>query len=152
LDRPIVITGVATVWWLLVGLVSAANYYGRSLEADEAVTWGHALLVCLVSAALWVPLTVALYRLARRFPPRRGTWPSALAVHAAGAVTIVVLRALLIYGLDPWFHWYTSAPRFQTVIMHSVENNLFLYWLFVGVGHAVIYARDAVERARAAAE
>lgn len=146
------IGGIASLWWLLVGLVSAANYYGLGADGEPMMTWRHALLVSLVSAALWVPLTVALYALVRRFPLRRATWPSALAVHVVGAATVVVVRALLVYGLDPWLHWYPSPPRFQAVLMHSVENNLFLYWLLVGVGHAVVYAREAIDRDRAAAQ
>lgn len=152
LDRPAVITGIAASWWLLVGLVSAANHYGIGADGEAVVTWSHALSVSLVSAAFWVPLTLLIYWLVRRFPLRRATWPSALAVHVVGAASIVVVRALLIYGLDPWLHWYPSPPRFQAVLMHSVENNLFLYWLFVGVGHAVVYARDAIERDRAATQ
>jgi two-component system, LytTR family, sensor kinase len=150
LDRPAVVTGIAASWWLLVGLVSAANHYGIGADGEAVVTVSHALSVSLVSAALWVPLTLLIYGLVRRFPLRRATWPSALAVHMFGAVMIVVVRALLIYSLDPWLHWYPSPPRLQAVLMHSVENNLFLYWLFVGVGHAVVYARDAIERDRAA--
>ena len=146
LDRPVVIVGVATAWWLLIALVSAAN--ARSRGADGG--WD-ALVTALAAVAGWVPLTVAVYALVRRFPIRRAHWPRGLALHLGGAIAVVVIRALFIYLLDPWIHFYDAPPRFPEVLMHSVENNLFVYWLFVGVGHAVIYARDAMERSRVAA-
>lgn len=146
LDRPLVIAGVATGWWLLIALVSAAN--ARSRGADGG--WD-ALATALVAVAGWIPLTVAVFALVRRVPIRRAGWPRALAIHVAGAAAVVALRAIYIFALDPVIHFYDVAPRFVQVLMHSVENNLFVYWLFVGVGHAAIYARDAVERSRVAA-
>lgn len=133
------IAGVASAWWILIGLVSAAN--ARSRGGDDG--WD-ALAPSLVAVAGWIPLTVAVYALVRRFPIRRATWPRGLAIHAGGAMVVVVVRALYISALDPWLHFYGSAPSFTLVLQHSVENNLFLYWLFVGVAHAI-------ERSRAAA-
>jgi LytS/YehU family sensor histidine kinase len=78
--------------------------------------------------------------------------PRALAIHLAAAAAVVLLRAAFIYSLDPWLGWYVQPPRFSQVALHSVQNNLFLYWLLVGASHAVIYARDAIERERAAVQ
>ncbi len=139
--------GLATAWWLLIALVSAANARSRGGTGG----WD-ALRTAVIAVGFWVPLTVAVFSLVERWPIRRASWGTALAVHAVGATTVVGLRAVWIYSLDPWVGFYDVAPRFGQVLMHSVENNLFVYWLFVGVGHAAIYARDAVERSRAAAD
>lgn len=147
LDRPVAILGIAAVWWCLVALVSAANQVGL-----DGAAWRHALLISLVACAPWIPLTAAVYLLTRRVPLRRRGFARALAVHLCAAAAVVAGRAAFIHGLDPWMHWYPQAPRFQQVLLHSVQNNLFLYWLFVGVSHAAIYASEALERARVAAQ
>lgn len=145
-DRPAVLLAVATAWWSLIALVSAANARSRGGTGG----WD-ALVEALVAVAFWVPLTLGVLALVRHAPLRRATWPRALVLHGAGAAAVVVLRALWIWSLDPWVHFYAVEPGFTRVLMHSVENNLFVYWLFVGVGHAAVYARDAVERSQRAA-
>lgn len=130
----------------MVALVSAANARSRG-----GVGGWEALGVAVVAVAFWIPLTVTVFALVERFPLRRSGLGLALAVHVVGAIAIVTLRAVWIYSLDPWVAFYAVPPYFAQVFMHSVENNLFMYWLFVGVGHAAIYARDAVERSQRAA-
>ena len=146
LGRRSIQLAIATAWWVLVALVSAASARSRG----GAGGWD-ALATALAAVAFWIPLTVAVFALVEGVPLRRPGLARALAIHVVGATAVVVLRALWIYGLDPWVGFYPQPPRLATVLMHSVENNLFVYWLFVGVGHAAIYARDAVERSRTAA-
>lgn len=148
LDRPLGIALVATVWWTLIALIGAVNAPGRGgYDGGWPV-----LRSSLAAVAAWVPLTVGIHALVRRFPLRGARWGRALAVHCGGCAAVIVLRAVYIHSLDPWVGWYAATPPFGRVLMHSVENNFFSYWLFVGVGHAAIYARDAVERSRVAAE
>lgn len=145
-DRWPVITAIAAAWWLVIAMVSAANAQSRGGTGGwEAIT------TALAAVAAWVPLTVAIYAAVRRWPIRRAAWRRPLAIHLGGAAAVIALRAVYIYTLDPWIHFYDAPPRFTAVLMHSVENNLGVYWLFVGVGHAAIYARDAMDRSRAAA-
>lgn len=147
LDRPAVITGVAALWWLLVALVGAANQYG--LGGDS---WRYALVTNVAGALPWVPLTVGLHYLCVWRPLRGPRWLQAFALHLLACAAIVGLRAAIIFTIDPWVHFYDQPPRFVEVLQHSVRNNLFQYWLLVGVSHAVIYAREAIERARTAAQ
>ena len=128
-DRPLAIAGFATVWWLVIGLISGAN--ARSRGADGG--WAD-VAIALVAVAGWITLTVGVYALVRRVPIRGVRWPRALVVHMGGAAAVIGLRAAYIYALDPWIHFYDRDPGFARVLMHSVENNLGLYWLFVGDG------------------
>ncbi|MEZ4402332.1 MAG: histidine kinase [Kofleriaceae bacterium] len=137
----------ATAWWSLIALISAANARSRG----GAAGWD-ALAVAFVAVAGWIPLTLAVFALVQRVPIRRTGWPRAVAIHLAAAVAVVHLRAAYIYLLDPWVHFYDQAPAWRLVVMHSLENNLFVYWLFVGVGHAALYAQLALERQRTAVE
>jgi hypothetical protein len=147
-DHPLGIAAIATVWWTLIALMGAVNASGRGgYEGGWA-----GLRTSLAAVSAWIPLTVGIHALVRWSPLRGPRWRRALAIHGAGCAAVIVLRAVFIHSLDPWVGWYPETPPLSRVLMHSVENNFFVYWLFVGVGHAAIYARDAVERSRAAAE
>jgi signal transduction histidine kinase len=138
-----VVLAIATVWWFSIALVGAANQV-----VQLGASWGPALGVELLACASWVPFTVWVFWLSRRVSLRRERWASALAIHLASAAAIVVLRAVYIYALDPWLAFYDATPPFSLVLLHSVRNNLFQYFLMVGVAHAVIYANESVARAR----
>src|SRR5207342_65641 len=75
-----------------------------------------------------------------------------LLLHGTAVAAIVLVRAVYIYALDPYLHWYETAPAFADVLLQSVWNNLFQAWLFVGVGHALYFAARAAERERQAAQ
>ncbi|MGN6106786.1 MAG: sensor histidine kinase, partial [Kofleriaceae bacterium] len=143
----LIVLGIAAAWWCLVALVSAANQV-----VQHGDPWLEGIADGLVASSLWIPLTVAVFALSRRVPLRRAGWPRRLAIHLGAAAAIVALRAAFIYSLDPWLHWYSEPPAFGEVLLHSVQNNLFLYFLITGVAHAVIYAREAIARARREAE
>ncbi len=147
LDRWPVVLGIAVVWCCLVALVSAANQVGL-----DGTAWRHAIANSMVASAPWVVITIGIHQLCRVVRLRRGHLVRSLAIHAGTAVLVVLLRATWIYGLDPWMHWYDATPPFGQVFVHAIQNNLFQYWLFVGVAHAVIYAREAIERERMAAQ
>lgn len=144
--RARAILAAAAGWWLLIAIVSAA------VDRSRGGTGGwSALGDALAAVAGWIPLTLAVFALVWRVPFTRATWRRALAIHAVGAAATIVLRAVYIYAIDPWVHLYPTPPAFATVLLHSVENNLFVYWLFVGVGHAALFAREALDRRRDAA-
>jgi signal transduction histidine kinase len=139
-------------WWTLNGLAVATQWM-RMHEADGSpVGFWHAMPTSLVGAWGWAPLTLGLVWLAFRFPIRAGQVGRGLLLHGAAVAAIVLLRAVFIYALDPYLHWYDAAPAFAEVLLQSVWNNLFQAWLFVGVAHALYFAARAGERERQAAQ
>jgi LytS/YehU family sensor histidine kinase len=147
LDRWPVVLALAVVWCCLVALVSAANQVGL-----DGTAWRHAIANSMVASAPWVVITIGIHQLCKRVPLRRAHLLRSLAIHTAAAFFVVLLRTTWIHGLDPWMHWYDVTPSFGQVFVHAIQNNLFQYWLFVGVAHAVIYAREAIERERIAVQ
>lgn len=147
LDRWPVVLGLAVVWCVLVALVSAANQVGL-----DGAAWRHAIANSMVASAPWVVIMLGIHQLCKRVPLRRAHLLRAMAVHTAAAFLVVLLRTAWIHGLDPWMHWYDATPAFGHVFVHAIQNNLFQYWLFVGVFHAVIYAHEVIERERAGAQ
>jgi len=91
------------------------------------------LTLCL----LWIPLTVGIFWLVGRFPLERGKWVRHGAVHAIGCAAVIASRAVLVFTLDHWLAFYDEPPTLLAVLVHSVYNNLFFYWLQAGVAHAL---------------
>jgi signal transduction histidine kinase len=143
---PAALWAASFVYWTLSGLLSAANYHNMAALDGSAVTWAHALRTSLVATWLWVPLTVFVFWLAGRHPIERGQWRRGVAIHLAGGLAVVLIRAVSIYVGDPWVGWYTHPPTFLAVVWTSIDHNLLLYWLFVGLAHGLHAARKSRER------
>jgi hypothetical protein len=139
-----------TGWWTLNGLAVGAQWMTMRDAAGHEVDWLRAMPASLVGAWGWIPLALGLVWLARRYPIEPGRIGRALCVHGAAVLAIVLVRALYIYGLDGWLHWYDEPPAFAAVLMQSVWNNLFQGWLVVGVAHALLFGERARDRERQA--
>jgi len=139
-------------WWTLNGLAVGTQWMLMRDASGAGVSFWHAMPASMAGAWGWAPLSLGLVWLAFRHPIRSGSIGRGLLLHGAAVAAIVVLRAVYIYALDPWLHWYEQAPGFSEVLLQSVWNNLFQAWLFVGVAHALYYAARAGERERAAAQ
>jgi sensor histidine kinase YesM len=134
---------IAAAWWNLEGFTTAANFYRMN---GGTVPWMRGLRTSLWSAWLWIPLTVLAIWVADRWPLDRDSWRAHLPVHLAASVGVCVFRAVAVVALNPWVEWYAEVPGFGELLVTSFANNLLLYWMLVGVGHALVYARRARER------
>jgi two-component system, LytTR family, sensor kinase len=137
-------------WWTVNGLASASQYYVLRSSTDMPITWAYALLTALVSAYMSVPVTLLALWLGWRHPFEQHRWPASLAIHLLAALGVVLFRAVLVVQLNPWIGWYGEVPPFHHVLLTSFTNNFFLYWMLVGVAHAVHYARASRLRERLA--
>jgi hypothetical protein len=139
-------------WWTLNGLAVGTQWMLMRDASGAAVSFWHAMPASMIGAWGWAPLSLGLVWLAFRYPIRAGHVGRGLLLHGGAVAAIVLVRAVFIYSLDPWLHWYDAAPAFAEVLLQSVWNNLFQAWLFVGVAHALYFAARAGERERAAAQ
>jgi two-component system LytT family sensor kinase len=142
---------LASIYWVLVGLANTTDVYFVRPVA-HARPFGGVLATEMTAVLTWIPLTVAIFWLARRYPLRRGRWARSGLVHLAGCVAIIVVRALLIYALDPYLGFHETTPPLGSVLVHSAYNNGFFYWLLAGVAHAIDLSRRERERQVAAAD
>ena len=136
----------AAVWWTLDGFTTATNYHRMGQAAANSPTWARVVQTTMLSAWLWVPLTVFALWIADRFPLDRDRWRRHLPIHAAGAAAVCLVRALVVVALNPLVRWYDVLPPFGEIMLTSIANNLFLYVMLVAVGHALVYARRYRER------
>lgn len=109
--------------------------------AGESVTWSDALIPSLVSAWLWIPLTMLALWMAARYPVERERWLLPVVMHILGALLVSVVRGAAVLVLNPWIGWYATIPPLAELFVTSLRNNVLIYWLLVGVGHGVHYAR-----------
>jgi signal transduction histidine kinase len=136
--------------WTINGLLASADLLTMRDAAGHPMAVFNALKASLVGSWLWAPFALGLLWLVRRFPIEPGGIVRALAVFSLAVAAIVVLRAVLIYTLNPWMGWWATPVAFSTVLARSIVNNVFLSWLVIGVGHALLFASRNRDRERQA--
>ena len=139
-----------TLWWTLEGLVTTGQLLTMQFGGDEVLTLGQALRRGIASAWLWIPFSLGLFWLVERFPIERGRLATSIGASFAAVAAIVLLRAVVVYQLNPWLGWYRELPPFRDVLVTSVFNNFLLAWLNIGVAHAWVFGRRALQRQRQA--
>jgi two-component system, LytTR family, sensor kinase len=132
-----------TAGWTISALISAAQLQSMRVAMGDRMPWLTALVPTLVSSYLWVPLTMLALVAATHFPVRRGRLLQAVLVHGAGALFAVLMRMLAVVALNPWIGWYSAMPTVTQLFITSLNNNVVIYILLVGAGHAVHYAEAA---------
>lgn len=137
---------LAAAWWTVDGLVGASQVRQMSDASGRLIAWSHALATSLATAWLWIPPTLLALWLASRLPLERGRWAARLPWYAAATAAVVLFRAAAVVALNGRIGWYDRMPPFADVLVTSVQNNTFLFFLLVGVAHAVHYARAVQER------
>ena len=135
-----------TLWWTLNGLAVGAQWMLMEDANGQGVAFWRAMPPSMVGAWGWIPFALGLFWLAARFPIESGRILPRLGLHAGAVLVAVFFRAVFIYSLDPWLHWYEAEPGFQAVLVQSVWNNFFQAWLVIGVGHALVFSDRARER------
>lgn len=140
------------VFWTLIGLSFAFQFYISSAKAGLEVTWGQAVSYALWDWYVFAVLSIPAIWLARRFNFEAGHRARCLGVHLpAGvlfALAYMVLRALI-------GHWQSDASfaeAFQPLLVKTWLFNLIVYWVIVAVSFAFDYARKYRERELRAAE
>jgi two-component sensor histidine kinase len=143
--------GGVTLLWTIDGWITATQIHSMRVAGGAAAAWSDALRQAMVSAYLWVPLTMLALWSVARVPIERDRIILPVLVHMAGAAFVALVRALAVLLLNSWVQWYATVPPFGELYLVSLRNNLVIYWLLLGVGHAVYYARTTrLQRAQLA--
>ncbi|HEX2211461.1 MAG TPA: histidine kinase [Longimicrobium sp.] len=137
---------IATAWWTLHGLTDSMSYYRMVEAAGESVAWEVAFRANMGSAWLWIPPTILALWVADRWPLERGQWARRIPIYLAASAAVCVFRAVAVVLFNKWANWYSELPGFGEILLTSFINNLLLFWMLLGVGHAVVYARRYRER------
>ena len=130
-------------WWTAFGLMSALQNRQMAAAAQRPVSWTEALVPAMASAWLWIPVTWMALAVARRAPLGATSWWRSVPVHLGATLGVVVFRAALVVLLNDTVGWYRTVPPFTDVLITSLLNNVFFYWLLVAAAHGVYYAENA---------
>jgi signal transduction histidine kinase len=151
LSRPFLRVLGIILFWTLVGLAFASQFYLSSTLLGRSVTWAQAIGYSLGDWYVWAVLSVPVLMLARRFPPESGQpWRTA-GIHLLAAVACslvyVVLRSFVGQAQsliidEP----VTFAEVFRPLLVRTFPFNLLIYGVIVSASHAIDYYRKYHER------
>jgi two-component system LytT family sensor kinase len=134
-----------------VGFTALTGLSRWSLKAESTAIFPYLLSVNLVVWVGWMLFAPAVFWFGRRFPIDRIGWRRAVAVHVPAAVLLTILHLMVVgtyrfalqwsRGVDP--HWLSVVTD---TILRSVDFELPVYWVLIGLQHATGYYRQARAR------
>ena len=145
------------VFWTLIGLSFASQFYLASYKAGRPVTWGQAVGWSLGDWYVWAVMSLPIVQLARRFRFDDVKWGRNVAIHLAASAICslgyMALRAGVGQVQSRWGGTPVSfAETFSPLLFKTFHFNLLIYWVIVSVSHAFDYYRQMQERELRAAE
>lgn len=150
LRRPLQFAGVL-LFWTLVGLAFASQFYLSSTLLGRTVTWSQAISYSLGDWYVWAVLSVPILIFARRFPPESGNPWRAAAVHLAAALACSLLYVLLRAFVGQIHSRLVGEPVmfaevFRPLLVKTFPFNLLIYGVIISISHAIDYYRKYHER------
>ncbi len=140
--------------WTLVGLLLATQAWVSGAMRDEPIAWSQAAAIWMTWAGLWALLTPLALRLAALFPIQRPRPLRALMAHLLFGVLLAAFNLAAFATLATQVGATSAGPTwfvtFARLIGTAFLLNVPVYWLIVGVAHALRLARSAHERERQA--
>jgi len=157
IQKPTVKGSMVFLFWTLIGLSFASQFYLFSLKTGRPVSWGEAVSSSLGDWYVWAVLSLPIIELARRFRFDSPRWVWSVAIHLVASCVFsllyMVLRALLGQLQSRWGGSpVTFSETFNLLAIKAFRFNLLIYWVIVSVGHAFAYYRQYQERALRATE
>ena len=140
------------LFWTLLGLSFASQFYFSSAKAGLEVTWKQAITYALGDWYVFALLSIPVNGLARRFRFDPGKRWRSLAVHAVGSLAFSFAYMVLRAGLGAWQSGATFDEALRPLLVKTWHFNLLIYWVIVAVSQAFDYYRRYRERELHASE
>jgi two-component system, LytTR family, sensor kinase len=139
------------VFWTIVGLAFASQFYLSSTLQGRSVTWTQAISYSLADWYVWALVSIPILALARRFPPERGSVAKSAVAHLLGALACSFLYVLLRAVVGQIHGWLIDEPArfaevFRPLFVKTFPFNLLVYAVIVAVSQAIDYYRKYHER------
>jgi two-component system, LytTR family, sensor kinase len=148
---------VGFLFWTLIGLSFASQFYLSSLKMGRPITWLQAIAWSLGDWYVWAVLSVPILGLARRFQLEGRVWKQHLVIHLCCSAIVALVYVTARAAIGVWQSQLAGAPMgffgtFKPLLFKSFHFNLLVYWVIVSVSHAFDYYRQSRERALEASE
>ena len=140
------------VFWTLIGLSFAFQFYISSAKAGLEVSWRQAVSYALGDWYVFAVLSIPVIWLARRFDFESGNRARSLAVHLPGSVAFSLTYMVLRAWIGRWQSEASFAEAFLPLLVKTWHFNLLIYWVIVAVTFAFNYYRKYRERELRAVE
>jgi two-component system, LytTR family, sensor kinase len=139
------------VFWTLVGLAFASQFYLSSSLLGRPVSWVEATAYALADWYVWAVLSVPIVWLARRLPTEAGQHVRTALLHLGAALVCsflyVVLRSLVGVGHGWWVDEAVDFGEvFRPLLLKTFPFNLLIYGVILSVAHAIDYYRKYHDR------
>lgn len=135
-------------WTLQVALYASVAYYRRRSGDDPLSVW-EAVFASALDWYVWALICVFCLWLARRLPLDRYRWSTLVPAFVGWGLAVMLGRGLLDQAIVAALGW-EYVPLLDRVVM-TLPSRLIVFYLFLGLGYAVDYARRHRERELAAA-
>jgi signal transduction histidine kinase len=143
---------VGFLFWTLLGLSFASQFYISGAKAGLEVTWKQAVSYALGDWYVFALLSIPVGAMARRFGFEAGTWARSLLVHIPGSIAFSASYIILRAGIGSWQSGATFDEAFRPLLVKTWHFNLLIYWVIVAVSQAFDYYRKYRERELHASE
>lgn len=140
------------LFWTLLGLSFASQFYISNAKAGMDVTWKQAVSYSLGDWYVFALLSIPVSRLARKFPFDTGNRGRSLAVHAVAGVLFSLAYMALRAAVGSWQSGATYSEAFRPLLVKTWHYNLLIYWVILAVSQAFDYYRRYRERELHASE
>jgi signal transduction histidine kinase len=134
------------VFWTLIGLSFAFQFYISSAKAGLEVTWKQAVSYALGDWYVFAVLSIPVVWLARRFDFESGNRARSLAVHLPASLVFSLGYMILRAWVGRWQSEASFVEAFQPLLVKTWHFNLLIYWVIVAVSFAFDYYRKYRER------
>jgi signal transduction histidine kinase len=150
--KPWIKWPIGFLFWTLVGLSFAFQFYISSQKAGLDVSWSQAVSYALGDWYVFAVLSIPVIWLARHFQFEAGRRAKALLVHFFGGLIFSLAYMVLRAWIGRWQSSSSFAEAFQPLLVKTWHFNLLIYWVIVAVSFAFDYYSKYRERELRAAE
>jgi sensor histidine kinase YesM len=145
------------IFWTLIGLSFAGQFYISSAQIGRPVTWQQALGYSLADWYVFAVLSTLPLRLARHLSLEGERWVRNLCVHMLASVVFSMAYVVLRSWVGLWQgssegRFIPSQESLRHLFLKTWHFNLLIYWVVLSVAHALEYYRRLRERTLRAAE
>src|SRR5437879_2189311 len=130
------------VFWTVLGLSFASQFYISSAKAGLEVSWRQAVSYALGDWYVFALLSVPVIYLARWFRFEGRSWPTSLPIHLMASGLFSLAYVVLRTWVGQWQSHAAFTDVFKPLLVKTWHFNLLIYWVIVTVSHAFDYYRQ----------
>ena len=113
---------LALLWWTAYAVLFASQVVSMNEQSGQPAAWTEALRYSFGGWMTWVPLTLGIVWLVRRYPIERGTLARSTAVLSMGVLAVIFLRGAYLSDQSD-VRLVSALPAFSDVLLTSLSHN-----------------------------